>query len=345
MAAVPVVRASLRSSSLLFVSLLSACEVPELIERPVDAGARTDAPPTDAASAPARSCPDETERGCERVRITGGALTLGSDDLVDARPPIAGLRVSDFTLDATEVTVLRLRRFRDDLPRWLAALPDPSTIRVRYPNGAELVVPTAGLDPTRLQNPQEGVGVNRLDDPRLGVPFHPANGVGWGVAMAFCAWDGGRLPTEAEWEYAARWWRSDAPRGRTYPWGEPTPAARCDLAHWMIGVFTPGGLCVGADERASRRVGSLPLGQAGGLYDLAGNAVEWVADRFVPYGEACAGRDGADPLCDAASATRRVMRGGSARTPATASHELRTAWRAGVDPARDDSAHGFRCAR
>ncbi|MDO9017579.1 MAG: SUMF1/EgtB/PvdO family nonheme iron enzyme [Deltaproteobacteria bacterium] len=325
------------------VAALGGCSVPELIERPVDAA--VDRPADDAPSSATPSCPDPVERGCERVRIAGGGFEQGSDDLADSRPVLPGVRVSDFTLDATEVTVARLRRFRDDLARWTAALPVPAEIRVRYPGGVEVVVPTAGLDPERIQNPMEGIGVNRVDDPRAGVSSHPANGVTWAVAMAFCAWDGGRLPTEAEWEYAARWWRSERPGGRTYPWGEESPARRCDLAHWMIGVFTPNGLCVGADKRASRRVASLPLGQIHGLHDLAGNAVEWLADRYVPYGQPCAGRGAVDPLCDADGARDRVMRGGSARTLATASYELRSAWRARTNPSLQDSAYGFRCAR
>jgi formylglycine-generating enzyme required for sulfatase activity len=174
---------------------------------------------------------------------------------------------------------------------------------------------------------------------------HPFNGVSWDVAQAFCAWDGGRLPTEAEWEYAARWWRSEAPSGRTFPWGDAPPVGRCDLAHWMIAVFTPNGRCAGTDGRASRPVGSLSLGQTSGLFDLAGNTLEWVADRDVAYGEACAGRTGLDPLCDQGDAPERALRGGSAQTPAATPARLRTAARARQTPERQDNAHGFRCAR
>ncbi len=342
-------RRSLTTSTVALV-LLAACDVPDLVERPVDAGALADvvtavdvADVLAAATTP--SCPDAQERGCERVRVAGGAFTLGTESLADSRPPVPNVRVSDFTLDATEVTVARFRRFHDDLARWRAALPDPSVIVVRYPNGTELRVPTTDVDPDHLQSPLEGIGVNRFSDPRAGVASHPANGVGWAVAMAFCAWDGGRLPTEAEWEYAARWWQSGAPDGRTYPWGELTPVQRCDLAHWMIGVFTPNGRCVGADKRASRRVASLPLGQSHGLHDLAGNAIEWLADSFVSYGTACTGRTPVDPICDAAGVNDRVMRGGSAATPATEAQQLLTAWRMGQDPSRQNAAHGFRCAR
>jgi len=216
---------------------------------------------------------------------------------------------------------------------------------VRYPNGATLRAPLAGLGPTTLQSPAENVGVNRLDDPRPAIVRHPVNGVSWAAAQAFCAWDGGRLPTEAEWEYAARWWRSEALSGRAFPWGEASPSGRCDLAHWMIAAFTPSGRCAGTDGRASRPVGSLPLGQSWGVFDLAGNTLEWVADAYAPYGELCPGRTGTDPLCDVTSARERVMRGGSAQTPAAMPARLRTSSRARQVADRQDAAHGFRCAR
>ena len=101
----------------------------------------------------------------------------------------------------------------------------------------------------------------------------------------------------------------------------------------------------GTDGRASRPVGSLSLGQTSGLFDLAGNTLEWVADRYVAYGEACAGRTGLDPLCDQGDAPERALRGGSAQTPAATPARLRTAARARQTPERQDNAHGFRCAR
>ncbi len=323
---------------------LVACDVPALVELAPDAArdAAADVAPAPSATP---SCPDPAEHGCARVRVTGGAFTQGADDLPEASPPLRDLRVSDFTLDGYEVTVARARRFRDDLPRWLASLPARDALEVRYPNGATLRVSLVGLAGATLQNPAEGVGINRLDDPRPAIVRHPFNGVSWDVAQAFCAWDGGRLPTEAEWEYAARWWRSGAPSGRTFPWGDAPPVGRCDLAHWMIAVFTPNGRCAGTDGRASRPVGSLSLGQTSGLFDLAGNTLEWVADRYVAYGEACAGRTGLDPLCDQGDAPERALRGGSAQTPAATPARLRTAARARQTPERQDNAHGFRCAR
>jgi sulfatase modifying factor 1 len=338
-------------------ALLTACVVPDLVlvERDVpgvgvdqplpspEAGAGT--PDAVALTTPTPSCPDPAEAGCERVRVTGGVFSQGAGDLPSSRPVRADVRVSSFTLDAYEVTVARARRFRDDLPRWLAALPARGEVRVNYPDGSFEAVSTREVDGVEFQSDVEGIGINRLDDPSPGLAAHPVNGLSWTAAQLFCAWDGGRLPTEAEWEYAARAWRADTPAGRSYPWGESNPARRCNLAHWMIGVFTPNGLCAGTDGRASRRVGSLALGQVFGIHDLAGNAAEWTADHFGPYASPCAGRGDADPRCADPTLSERAVRGGSARTPAAAPQELRGAWRSGRAPARRDNDLGFRCAR
>ena len=140
---------------------------------------------------------------------------------------------------------------------------------------------------------------------------------------------------------------TDAPTQKT--WTVPTQLDPIELgigdAEWMIAVFTPNGRCTGTDGRASRPVGSLPLGQTWGLFDLTGNTLEWVADRYVPYGEGCPGRSGADPLCDRDDAPERSLRGGSAQTPAATPARLRTAARARQTPERQDNTHGFRCAR
>jgi formylglycine-generating enzyme required for sulfatase activity len=336
---------------------LTACDVPDLVlvardvpevgaDHPATTAFDAGGAVTDAAlTAPTPSCPDPTETGCERVRVTGGAFTQGAEDLPTSRPVRADVRVSGFTLDAYEVTVARARRFRDDLPRWLAALPARGEVRVNYPDGSFVTVSTREVDGVEFQSDVEGIGINRLDDPAPTLAAHPVNGVSWTAAQLFCAWDGGRLPTEAEWEYAARAWRADTAAGRSYPWGESAPARRCNLAHWMIAVFTPNGLCAGTDGRASRRVGSLALGQVFGIHDLAGNAAEWTADHFGPYASPCVGRGDVDPRCADPTLPERAVRGGSARTPAAAPQELRGAWRSGRAPARRDNDVGFRCAR
>lgn len=130
-----------------------------------------------------------------------------------------------------------------------------------------------------------------------GLEAHPINCVPWHVAFAFCAWEGGRLPTEAEWEYAA----AGGATNRLMPWGEPMPhqGEGTDLACWND---------TSGDFPAA--VGSFPAG-AGywGHLDLSGNVAEWTLDW---YDEAWFAGDGAachDCANLAPSSLGRVFRG------------------------------------
>jgi formylglycine-generating enzyme required for sulfatase activity len=97
------------------------------------------------------------------------------------------------------------------------------------------------------------------------IADHPVVGVGWDDAKAYCAWRHKRLPTEAEWEHAAR--DND---GRRYVWGNEPPDPK------RHGVF--------AGRPTTERVGSYPDGRGPyGHLDLAGNVWEWMADEYDPY--------------------------------------------------------------
>ncbi|MEI6915838.1 MAG: formylglycine-generating enzyme family protein [Armatimonadota bacterium] len=167
----------------------------------------------------------------------------------------------------------------------------------------------------------DGNGFTQTDD-------HPVVGVSWYDAEAYCAWAGGRLPTEAEWEKAARW---TGIYSNVYPWGNTWDAEKCN--NYSDYNFAGGGY--GRFETSP--VGSYPSGSSPyGCQDMAGNVWEWCADWYKSYPGSTSPFDYTD--------TDRVLRGGSWNN---SDSYYRTASRIGSSPG---SAwyfywYGFRLAR
>ncbi|MDP2311441.1 MAG: SUMF1/EgtB/PvdO family nonheme iron enzyme [Pseudomonadota bacterium] len=161
-----------------------------------------------------------------------------------------------------------------------------------------------------------GRGFQRLDGATL-----PAVGVTWQQASTFCAWEGGRLPTEEEWEVAA----SSTPGGarvedkRRWPWGEaPADCLRANFGDCQLGQTVP--------------VDSLPAGDsAWGVRHLVGNVWEWTSSSYTVTRRM---------LFRRVSEEHRVLRGGSyVSVPAA----LRPTFRRHADPSDVSEVHGFRC--
>ncbi|HEY3353933.1 MAG TPA: SUMF1/EgtB/PvdO family nonheme iron enzyme [Polyangia bacterium] len=176
----------------------------------------------------------------------------------------------------------------------------------------------------RCAAPGAGTGCNAGAD---GRGEHPANCVDWNQAAVYCAWAAKRLPTEAEWERAAR-----GDEARPYPWGNEAPS--CARA-----VISDGGHGCGRD--ATWPVGSKPSGASPfGVHDLSGNVWEWVADWYDR--EYYAKSPPRSPPGPAVGKTR-VLRGGGF-TDATPGN-LRAANRDHAPPGSRSRLLGFRCAR
>jgi iron(II)-dependent oxidoreductase len=158
---------------------------------------------------------------------------------------------------------------------------------------------------------------------------HPINCVGWSQADAYCTWVGGRLPSEAEWEYAAR----GGGQNITYPWGDET--ATCDYA-----VMNDGNR--GCGQSSTWAVCSKPAGNTDqGLCDMAGNAWEWVQDWWHRNSYDGAPVDGSAWV--AGGGSDRVIRGGG--WSLSDANYLRAANRGYTTPRGGSYDFGFRCAR
>jgi formylglycine-generating enzyme required for sulfatase activity len=185
-------------------------------------------------------------------------------------------------------------------------------------------LPTYHIDKDEVRNAdyRRCVAVSVCDEPQdlrfydhAAAADQPVVFVTWYQAESYCGWVGARLPTEAEWEKAAR-----GPSGLSYPWGD-TPA----LANLNAGMQLDGATSVGSFPEGASPYGAL---------DMAGNVWEWTADWYQPYA-------GSTFQSDLFGQKYKVVRGGSWNHPI---EDARTFHRDIAHPDRALAVVGFRCA-
>ncbi len=293
--------------------------------------------------------------------IPGGAFAMGSDDFYAEERPVRRVRVDAFWMDEHPVTVAAFRRFvKATGYRTLAEQPpDPALYPGADPAllvpGSLVFRPTSGpvpLDDYRnWWHWQPGASWRHPDGPDStldGRDRHPVTQVAFEDARAYAAWAGKELPSEAQWEFAARGGLDGAP----YAWGDEfAPRGRMMANTWQ-GEFPWQNLLTDRYERTSP-VGAFPP-NGYGLFDVTGNVWEWTADHWRP------GHEPAEHACctpmnprvtepDAADGNglphipRRVTKGGSHLCAPNYCHRYRPAARQG-EPVDTATSHiGFRC--
>jgi serine/threonine-protein kinase len=190
------------------------------------------------------------------VYVPAGEFKMGSTDGDDDEQPVHTVALDAFWLDQTEVTNAQYAAFLN-----------------AQGNSEEGGVTWLDVEDSDCLIEQRG---SRYQ-PLAGYETHPVIEVSWYGAAAYCEWVGGRLPTEAEWEYAAR-----GPKNLVYPWGNAFECAKGNFDDETVqdSYVVPGG--AGCDGYAmTSPVGSFPEGRSWvHVYDLSGNVWEWVADWY-----------------------------------------------------------------
>jgi formylglycine-generating enzyme required for sulfatase activity len=291
---------------------------------------------------PHEPSPDALER---MVALPGGTFLMGTDYGLgfpqDGEGPVRAVTLDPFRIDRNPVTnhlfadFVNATGYRTEADRfgWSFVfwkhLP-----RSRY---AELVADTVAAAPWWCKVP--GANWSAPEGPGStlnGRDNHPVVHVSWNDAQAFCRWSGQRLPTEAEWEYAAR----GGLERKLYPWGDklrPNGEHRCNI--WQ-GEFP------NLDTAEDGYAGTCPVDafppNGFELYSVTGNTWEWCADWFDAEFHRTADRTNPQGPPNGVS---RVMKGGSFLCHKSYCNRYRVAARSSNTPDSSTSNIGFRCAR
>ncbi len=227
---------------------LTALQVLDLVRREVTQAAQSETPTAEpTAPLPASLSPDgrlvSTVDGMPLVHIPAGTFEMGSESGNPDQSPVHTVSLDEYYIDATEVTNAMYATFLNEM-------------------GNQTEGGVTWLDthsPRVLITDKSGEWQSRPN-----WDNYPIVAVSWFGANAYCTWAGRQLPTEAQWEFAAK-----GSEGFRFPWGNADPD--CDHARYA-------GCGTSPVEVGSLTLGATPLG----IFDLAGNVAEWVNDRYAP---------------------------------------------------------------
>jgi len=281
---------AISAASLMLALAFMACSLAGL------GGGSSTPRPGEPTSTPDPRIPTNTD-GAETIVIPGGTFWMGSDE--------ADTQADEDELPRHQVTLGTFPIYTHEVTNEMYAR----------------CVEAGACIPVQVL---EGGPTSHYDDASFAE--HPVVGVDWNMADDYCTWAGARLPTEAEWEYAARGTES-----LLYPWGTGEPA--CDRVNMYGCLHRPDTVKVGSYE-----LGNSPFG----VWDLSGNVWEWTHDWYDPdyYTLSPSSSPLGPNLPDDRENPQKVVRGGGMNSEPAA---MRSAGRVGARPLRAFDDVGFRC--
>jgi formylglycine-generating enzyme len=293
--------------------------------------------------------------------VPGGTFLMGSADFYPEERPVHAVTVDGLWMDTSPVTVAQFRTFVRQTGHVTLAEQAPDA--ADYPGAEPALLVPGSLVFRRSDGPADlrdvrnwweyapGASWRHPDGPGSGLnrrDAHPVTHVAYRDAAAYASWAGKDLPTEAEWEHAAR----GGLEGAVFAWGDEFAPGGEQLANTWQGEFPWQNLLLDGYEGTSPAGAFPPNGY--GLHDMTGNVWEWTADFFRPRHRAGAGKACCvprNPRVEAAEASkvgagdipRRVIKGGSHLCAPSYCLRYRPAARQGEAVDTSTSHIGFRC--